>query len=271
MLTSRVVSYARGSVMAPHRHDEASFIVVVAGSYSERIAGTETEHGPGHMLCYPAFATHSQRFGPAGARKLVFTPPASAAEFLEDHGLSLATARACQAPAIRQLASRALSELRNHDEFAPLALEGVLLELVSAFARGIRPDGPASPPHWVRAARALVCETAGRSVSLDALAAALGKHPVHLAREFRRYFGTSIGAFRRTLRVEQAAAMLLERSVGLSDVALACGFASHSHLCRSLKAAYGLTPSAFRTAHRGGVSPVATALTPAGKPPATPR
>src|SRR5579863_8487141 len=136
MFPPRVAAYARGSVMAPHRHGDASFIVVVAGGYRERIEGAEADHGPGHMLYYPAFATHSQQFGPAGARKLVFAPPASAAAFLEEHGLSVTAARACQAPAIRQLASRALAELRNQDEFAPLALEGVLLELVAAFARG---------------------------------------------------------------------------------------------------------------------------------------
>ena len=265
MFTPRVASYAPGSVMAPHRHEDASFIVVVAGSYRERIGGVETDHGPGHMLCYPALATHSQQFGPAGARKLVFAPPAAAAEFLEGHGLSLTTARACQAPAIRQLASRALAELRNQDEFAPLALEGVLLELVSAFARQTRPDGRASPPRWIRAARELVCETAGRRVSLDGLAAALGKHPIHLAREFRRYFGTSIGAFRRARRVEQAVAMLRRRDVDLSDVALACGFASHSHLCRSLKAVYGMTPSAFRSAEDSDVPPVATPTPPGSR------
>jgi AraC family transcriptional regulator len=40
--------------------------------------------------------------------------------------------------------------------------------------------------------------------------------------------------------------MLLRKNVDLTDVALACGFASHSHMCRSFKAAFGVTPSQFR-------------------------
>ncbi|HUI55590.1 MAG TPA: hypothetical protein VLY04_11495 [Bryobacteraceae bacterium] len=38
--------------------------------------------------------------------------------------------------AILPLAARVMAEMRNRDEFAPLALDGILLELVAAFARG---------------------------------------------------------------------------------------------------------------------------------------
>jgi len=247
MLSLRVTQYTPGGAMAPHHHEEPSLIVVVGGVYSERIQASETEHGAGRMLFYPAYATHSQRFGAAGARKIVFTPQASSLEYLQNHGISLDTARYLHSPAIPQLASRVLAERRNQDEFAPLALEGILMELVAAFARGERDGRVAAPPPWVRAARDLIRDALDQNASLEGIAAKVGRHPVHLAKEFRRHFGTSIGAYRRHLRVQQAATMLLRQNVDLTEVALACGFASHSHLCRSFKAAYGVTPSQFRT------------------------
>jgi AraC family transcriptional regulator len=246
MLSFRVTDYPARGMMAPHHHQEPSFIVVLGGAYPERIQGSEVEHNAGHMLFYPAFATHSQRFGSGGVRKLVFTPDQSSAEYLWDRGVSLQTPRYVAAPAISQLACRALAEMDNNDTFAPLALEGILLELVAAFARKELSESPAAPPRWVRAARDFVREHANENQSLEAIAAITGRHPAHLAKEFRRHFGTTIGANRRQLRLNTAEAMLLVKNFDLTDIALACGFANHAHFYRSFKAAYGITPSQFR-------------------------
>jgi AraC family transcriptional regulator len=246
MLSFRVTDYPARGMMAPHHHQEPSFIVVLGGRYLERIQGSEVEHNPGHMLFYPAFATHSQRFGPSGSRKLVFTPDGSALEHLRDRGVSLDTPRYVAAPAISQLAYRAMAEVHNNDVFAPLALEGVLMELIATFARKERRESPAAPPFWVRAARDFVREHADENQSLETIAAITRRHPAHLAKEFRRHFGTTIGAYRRQLRLHQSEAMLL-RNIDLTEIALACGFANHAHFCRSFKAAYGITPSQFRS------------------------
>jgi AraC family transcriptional regulator len=243
----RVTSYTPASTMAAHYHEEPSLIVVVGGSYRESIHASETDHIPGSMLFYPAFAAHSQRFGGTGARKIVFTPQASSLEFLQSRGISSEAPRHMRSPAVLRLASHLLAEMRHQDEFAPLALDGIVLELVAAFARGERTDGGSQAPPWVRAARNLIHEKCGGSDSLEDIAVCVGRHPVHLAREFRRHFGASIGEYRRRLRVEKAAGMLRRRNVDLTEIALDCGFASHSHLCRSFKAAYGMTPSEYRS------------------------
>lgn len=243
----RVTDYPAGSAMAPHCHEEPSLIVVVRGSYLERMRGVEVEHFPCRMLAYPARAMHSQRFGASGARKIVFTPEPSSIEYLSEHGVSLDVARHVDAPAISQLAHRVMSELRTDDPFTALTLEGIVLELVAAFARSDRCSGPATPPAWVRAARDAICESLDERMSLADIATAVGRHPVHLAREFRRYYGATIGAYRRQQRL-QCAEQMLRKNVGLTEVALTCGFASHSHLCRAFKAAYGVAPSQFRKA-----------------------
>jgi transcriptional regulator GlxA family with amidase domain len=57
----------------------------------------------------------------------------------------------------------------------------------------------------------------------------------------------TIGDYRRQLRLHRAEAMVLRTNIDLADIALACGFASQAHFCRSFKAAYGTTPSEFRS------------------------
>ncbi|MEP6619394.1 MAG: AraC family transcriptional regulator [bacterium] len=246
MVALRVTDYPARGMMAPHYHDEPSLIVVVSGGYLETIRGDEVEHRRGQMLLYPAHAVHAQRFGSMGARKIVFTPSPASMDFLRDHGVSFDTARCVSAPMIPQLAHRALAEIRNDDSFSALALEGITMELVAAFARAEGRDASTAAPAWVRAARDAIRTGEDENLSVEAIATLVGKHPVHLAREFRRHFGTTLGGYRRQLRLRRAEEML-RRRVGLTEVALACGFASHSHFCRVFKAEYGVTPSEFRS------------------------
>lgn len=246
MLKLRIGDYPARGTMAPHAHDDLSLSVVVSGGYEERVQGVTAEHAPGHMLFYPAGAVHSQTFGAAGARTIIFTPPASSLDYLRGCGVPLHAARYVAAADIETLSRRLFAELRTDDPFAEMAAEGLTLELVAAFVRTERAAAPAAPPAWLRAARDAIRECSDDALSLAELAAQSGRHPVHLAREFRRYFGTSVGAYRRHVRLERAEAML-RTSAEVTEVALACGFASHSHFCRAFKAAYGLTPSQFRT------------------------
>jgi AraC family transcriptional regulator len=78
------------------------------------------------------------------------------------------------------------------------------------------------------------------------IARVAGRHEVHVAREFRRFFGVSVGTYLRRLRTERVARLLLGPHLSISEIALECGFSSHSHLCREFKAHYGVTPSRYR-------------------------
>jgi AraC family transcriptional regulator len=82
------------------------------------------------------------------------------------------------------------------------------------------------------------------------LAHVAGRHEIHIAREFRRFFGVSVGEFARRLRIDQAARLLVRSNASISDIALESGFSSHSHLCREFKARFGVTPSVYRMPRR---------------------
>ena len=85
------------------------------------------------------------------------------------------------------------------------------------------------------------------ALSLGDLAREAGVHPVHLARAFRRWFGTTPGEYLRARRIGWAASRLAtDPSVPITEVALAAGFYDHSHFHRTFAARIGLSPRAYR-------------------------
>ena len=86
--------------------------------------------------------------------------------------------------------------------------------------------------------------------SLDELAAATGYSVFHTCRVFRATTGYTIHGFRRELRLRHALARILDSRDSLTDIALATGFASQSHLTNLFRARFGVTPARARTRAR---------------------
>ena len=95
-----------------------------------------------------------------------------------------------------------------------------------------------------------VCEVVARDpaarLSLRELARAGGISPFHLCRAFRANTGTTLTAYRHSLRLRLSLDPLRDRTVSLTDVALDLGFSSHSHFTAIFRRHFGITPSQFR-------------------------
>lgn len=244
----RLARYVPGSAMTAHQHDDASLCLVVGGCYEERIRGRVADHGAGHLLFCPAFEQHAQRFSADGAVKILIAPAPPALEYL-DQGLRLAEAPYMQSVEIAALGARLVAELHKDDEFSPLVIQGLMLETLGAFARDAADRAGRVAP-WLHEARAFVEAQSGATFSLTALARALGRHPVHVSREFRRVYGQGVGDYARGLRVRRAAGLLLSSRRPLSEIAQECGFCDQAHFARSFKAVFKMTPGAYRRGAR---------------------
>jgi len=105
--------------------------------------------------------------------------------------------------------------------------------------------------HRVQVARArrFLGQRLGDEVELPAVARAAGASMFHLARLSRALTGETLGRARTRMRIEEAAAALLERPARpISQIALACGFLTPSSLSKAFRAALGVSPSEFRAA-----------------------
>jgi transcriptional regulator GlxA family with amidase domain len=96
----------------------------------------------------------------------------------------------------------------------------------------------------------LAIEIIERDLAQPLGVAALAAH-VNLSRSrfehlFRLDTGTAPGRFRRSLRLERAAALMAESRLSVRDVMAAVGVRDPSHFARDFKRVYGDSPRTFR-------------------------
>ncbi len=96
------------------------------------------------------------------------------------------------------------------------------------------------------ALRSRLATRLGEPTDLDSLSLEIGASPFALCRAFKAATGTTMSSWRRRVRLQRALEHVLGSREELLPIALACGFASHSHLTREFHAAFGCTPSALR-------------------------
>jgi len=87
-------------------------------------------------------------------------------------------------------------------------------------------------------------------LSLQALANESGYSRVHFVRMFRAATGYSPHNYLLNVRLERARELLKNPSLSLIDIALDCGFSSHSHMSRLFHKSVGVTPSTYRRSLR---------------------
>lgn len=242
--------HAAGSSLPWHTHPGPTLCFVYAGAFTERFAGATLECTPGTLKITPAGERHCNRFGREETRGLLVEADAARVERLGQHAAVLDERSSIRDELLASLAWRIAGELRRRDAAAPLASEGLLLEILAGVARALELRLTGALPRWLAEARDYLHDP-GQVGSLGELASAVGVHPVTLARGFRKVYGCSVGAYLRRLRVARAASELADTDAPLAEVALAAGFADQSHFSNVFRREMGMSPSAFRRAVRG--------------------
>lgn len=98
----------------------------------------------------------------------------------------------------------------------------------------------------VERVRDYIEENLGDGLSLAAIAAAGATSVSTLKSTFRRATGQSVYQYVIQRRVALAERLLKESPMSITEVAMAAGFAHHSHLIRHLRRWRGMTPSTIR-------------------------
>lgn len=125
-----------------------------------------------------------------------------------------------------------------------LSIQGLLLQVFGEMSRPT--PHQRQRPGWIERVREILHDRFAENVSLDILSKEANVHPVHLSREFPRYFRTTLGEYIRALRVAKSEELLAQQHLSIAAVAYACGFADQSHFTRCFKEAHGITPAVYR-------------------------
>jgi len=219
--------------------------LVIDGGYEVEWGRHRLRCGPASLMLYPPTQA-AARTSDAGSRCLtVSIDPAvllSASDALPD----LERFNAVRRPPPHWLAFQLRTELELRDDLCPTSLTSTVVALLAEL--GDRPglEARSVPPPWLARVQEQIQDEFHRHHTLESLAQAAGVHPVHVAREFRRRFGCTVGQYIRQRRVEFACHRLTASRDALAEIAVDAGFADQSHFTNTFRQLVGMTPGVFR-------------------------
>jgi|SRR5579859_90515 len=153
---------------------------------------------------------------------------------------------------VRRLGLSLLPALRTPERTNWLFTDHVALALAAhaVHAYGDWPEprrirGGLAPWQEKRAKDMILNDLAG-GTSLETIAEACGLSVGHFSRSFRQVTGVAPHAWLLQARVQRAMTLLRRRDETLTSIALACGFADHSHFTKVFTRHIGVSPSVWR-------------------------
>jgi len=239
------ISYPEDLWLPPHEHAVAFLEFCLVGTTQEFWGKQTFVRGPSTLNFFPIGAPHATRFQ-ANARTFQIVMNAAWLDRIRSFAPLVDTLTNYQNSPPTWIAARLYREFQRRDDLTPLVLEGVLLEMLAEMSRHTPALAEPDCPRWLRQAEDFLHSHYTESVSVEALATAIGVHPSHLMRSFRRRHHCTIGDYVRRLRVEQACHLLATSDALPSQIAFAVGFADQSHFNRTFKHYMGMTPTEYK-------------------------
>jgi AraC family transcriptional regulator len=241
------------AVLEPHTHERTIFAVMLDGSFDSAISGRRLDCTPATVWTEPREEKHANYIGHAGARVLVVQPDPARLDLFAPFVSLTDEVHLLRHAGIAADARRVVTELDVADPLTPLAIDSLVLTMMTAASR-LRFAGDrqtrALPP-WLARAQELLHARFRDRIQLADVAGVVGVQPSHLAHAFRRHFRTTVGAYVRALRMDWAVEQLAHTDEPLAEIALAAGYSDQSHFTRECRRVRGVSPGEYRRVRRG--------------------
>lgn len=143
-------------------------------------------------------------------------------------------------PMIKNLMNQIFIETKINDQYSNLSIESSLINIFNTIENVT--EKQSKVPIWANKLQELLFEE-NIDYSLNNLSSILGLHPVHLSREFRKYFGTSLGNYLRLIKINKAFNLIVSNKLSMTEICYECGFYDQSHFITNFKRIYNTTPS----------------------------
>ncbi len=228
-----------------HYHENAYFTFILEGSVIEGNKKEVYHCGPGSLL-YHNWQDAHYNIKPEGFTRgfHIELDESWYAKYNLSNNQTEGSIR-LKDPRLQILMYNIFKEVKFDDDIRPLSVNSLLINLFGEMA-GVQKKTHHKVPGWVNSLKDTLNDAPAENWSLDALSAFLDIHPVHLSRDFNKYFNCNMGEYIRNVKVGRAMGMMSDRKLSLTDIALTCGFADQSHFIRCFKAANQINPSQYR-------------------------
>jgi AraC family transcriptional regulator len=228
-----------------HIHENASFVLVLAGSYVSTANGAPPVCPAGTLIFDPAGTTHRDSFRfPTGQFLAISISDQTRRIAAEGTALPSGATVCSSKDAITTAFCLAHQSVVTGPESSVL-MEGLCWELLSNTARETLWQQE-TLPRWVRNARELLHDECSEPLQITEMARQLGVHPVYFARAFRQAFRCTPGEYLMRCRLRKGMALLRDSKLPLSNIALEAGFFDQSHFTKAFRVHFGITPHTYR-------------------------
>ncbi len=235
-----------------HTHENASFVLVIAGSYLSNADGAPPVCRASTLIFNPAGTAHRDSFALAKGRFLAVS--------ISDQSLRIAADGAALPSAATVFASgeavtiglRLVQQCLSPGDESAEAMEAFCWELLSRTGKtALWPEKHL--PSWVQNARELLHDQCAEPLQMTDMARQLGVHPVYFARAFRQVFRCTPGEYRTRCRLHKAMGLMRRGRLSLLDIALVAGFFDQSHFTKAFRKHFGVSPYAYRKRVHGSL------------------
>jgi AraC-like DNA-binding protein len=148
-------------------------------------------------------------------------------------------------PSLKPIFQKIHREIRLEDTITPISVDGLLLQAIASISR-LSAYEKNGTPAWVKKVKEILNDSDTEKITLQQLSLETGISPVHLSREFPKYFQVGFGQYLRQKRIEKSISFLQNPELSITEVAYRCGFSDQSHFIRSFKEIMGTTPLKYR-------------------------
>ena len=239
-------TYRSGFDIPDHFHDHTYICFLLQGSLTEKYEKKSMDFGASAITFHPPGAVHSESFHGRGGRLLSIQIDAQWMQRAHNHTVMPKASVHFREGVAIELARKLYREFHNFDDASPLAIEGLILEILAEVSRSSTHRSGFDPPPWLRQAKELLHSEFRETPNLANIAELVGVHPVHLSAAFRKHYRCTAGEYLRRLRIEFVCHKLATSDEPISQIAAAAGFSDQSHCSKTFKLMTGMTPSQYK-------------------------
>lgn len=269
-ITSLLIAAGISMYRYCHWHPEPEFIYIVQGSLQKRLGKETITLNAGDFYIIPPNEIHGiESFSDdAILRRIVFDPQAITMPpthfFQKDFVVPLMEGRLTMPrciqpghPAYEVIKANMLelAECRTYEpDYQPKRF-GILMAICTTLFPYCQADTPQTRVldpgnEAVRQTMRYINSYYRRKIDLQTLADEVHLHPNYLCALFKAYTGETVFEHLTRIRVESAAYLLRENDIPINKAAELSGFNTESLFYQKFKQIMGVTPSAYKKAHK---------------------
>lgn len=224
-----------------HYHENAYFTYLLRGCLTETNKKKRYVLEPGHLLFHKSQDPHCNAKSPQFSRGIHVELDD---EWFSKYDINIGHFEGVlnlSNPILKNKMNKLFLEINNVNSFTEMSIDMLLIDCFDTINNY---ELKSNKPEWVTSLNDMIWEDI-LDASLESLGLKLNIHPVHLSREFNRYFGSTFSQYIRLLRINKATSLMIDESVPLTFVGYESQFYDQSHFINNFKKVYDMTPTEF--------------------------